>query len=87
MNIADPTLKEWQRNSGFSLKELAMIQPEYTFHHPTFGGEVFLNEETGKYGVKDERTGKTRCKAKYDEIIWAITPHGLRYLKKKYKYK
>lgn len=67
----DTGLIAWQRASGLSLQELAMIQPEYwPSPPPNYQPVVFYDSLKQKYGIKNQRTGLTAVKAKYDEIIF-----------------
>ncbi|MGB0522278.1 MAG: WG repeat-containing protein [Flammeovirgaceae bacterium] len=72
--MRDANLLAWQQASGFSMHELAMIQPEYwPAPEPAFGNVLYTNASKNKYGFKDKNTGAIRLKAKYDEVVLDLT--------------
>lgn len=66
LDMKDANLLKWQKQSGLSLKELAMIQP--TYQMPRYR-RVFYNQKKGKYGTQELGSDKILIKAKYDAII------------------
>lgn len=58
LDMEDAELLAWQESSGFSLKELAMIQPTYDFPEPVrlSGYEQYISDWTGKWGVRKARS-------------------------------
>ncbi len=76
-NMKDEGLLAWQKNSGLSLRELEMIQPAYGSPGPARKTEVFQDSASGKWGVRDIRTGKVTTKAQYDEVRLGLTYGGM----------
>ena len=65
LEMKDTALLKWQKQSGLSLRELAMIQPTYRIAPPR--RSIFYDEKKKKYGTRDV-SGKVLIKAKYDAI-------------------
>ena len=56
LDMEDEGLVAWQEQSGFSLKELAMIQPTYGWERqPIDPYFIFQDPETGLYGLKKNK--------------------------------
>lgn len=74
LNMKDKSLMNWQKSSGLSLKELAMIQPTYRMRMPR--RSVFYDERKKKYGTKGPSGKKIYLKAKYDAIFLGCYPNS-----------
>lgn len=73
LDMQDEALLKWQKSSGLSLKELAMIQPTYRmWPRRRF---VFYDEKKKKFGTKSADGSKILLKAKYDGIIAGCFPN------------
>ncbi len=72
LDMKDEGLQTWQKSSGLSMKELAMIQPTYRI--PVRRRTVFYNEKKNKFGTKDASGKRILLKAKYDAIIVGCYP-------------
>lgn len=73
LDMKDEGLLKWQKSSGLSLKELAMIQPTYRiWPRRRF---VFYDEKKKKFGTKSADGSKILLKAKYDGIIAGCYPN------------
>lgn len=68
--MEDAELLAWQRQSGLSLRELAMIQPTYEYERISVmrPHEIFQDPETGLFGVKRNKDGKILTSARYTQI-------------------
>ncbi|GEM_PF-2249068 len=80
LDIKDPALKRWQEQSGFSMRELAMIQPSYRTPIPIASRYyLYQSPSTHKYGLKETETHKVALRARYSVLrydpsavfIWA----------------
>lgn len=73
-NMKDSALFEWQKQSGFSLKELAMIQPAYDFDEgmrvPYF---LFQDHETLLYGLKRRKDDRIIIPADFEILRYDPT--------------
>ena len=68
-DMPDSTLLAWQAGSGFSLRELAMIQPAYDWEQqPAPPHYVFQDEKTGLYGLKKSKNDRTVIRAQYRRL-------------------
>lgn len=67
VNMQDSALLEWQKESGFSLKELAMIQPNYGIERhmqpPYF---LFQDPQTLLYGLKRRKDDRVIIPADFE---------------------
>lgn len=73
LDMEDEGLVAWQEQSGFSLKELAMIQPTYGWERqPIDPYFIFQDPETGLYGLKKNKgTQKTIIPADYQSLSYS----------------
>lgn len=68
-DMPDSTLLAWQAGSGFSLRELAMIQPAYDWDpRPQPPYYIFQDEQSGLYGLKKTKGHRTVIRAKYSRL-------------------
>jgi len=68
--MEDEELIAWQEASGFSLRELAMIQPTYDWGRPVAPYEVFQDRHSEFYGLKRRSDGKTIIHARFEHLVY-----------------
>ena len=75
LDMSDPALVAWQESSGFSLKELAMIQPTYQIPAIPINQkyEVYRSEWTGKLGL---RKPQSKWIVIYPSFTYLFHPHN-----------
>lgn len=68
-NMKDEGLNRWAKKWGFSLRELAMIQPTYDFEYPTpkFEVDLYFDEKTNKIGLQS-KDGNKITSARFDAV-------------------
>lgn len=73
LDMEDEGLVAWQEQSGFSLKELAMIQPTYGWERqPIDPYFIFQDPETGLFGLKKNKgTQKIIIPADYQSLSYS----------------
>jgi hypothetical protein len=73
LDMQDEKLLSWQKESGLSLKELAMIQPTYRIpaQRISRASQVFYDSERQLFGLKDMRNGEILLKADYQQLLMA----------------
>lgn len=65
LDMQDSALVAWQKTSGLSLRELAMIQPAYGWERQA-AYYLYRSPRTHKYGLKRTQDDKTVIRARYD---------------------
>ncbi len=65
LDMQDSALVAWQKTSGFSLRELAMIQPAYGWERQA-DYYLYQSPRTHKFGLKRTKDDKTVIRARYD---------------------
>lgn len=65
LDMEDDRLSEWQKSSGLSNRELAMIQPTYGMPPPR---QVYVDPKTKKVGIRDRYFDRILVKPKYEAI-------------------
>lgn len=70
LDMPDPGLSAWAKSHGFTLRELAMIQPTYGFEDlvvSKFASRIYFDSTVNRYGLTDQ-AGKKLGKPKYQQI-------------------
>lgn len=67
LDMEDAALLAWQKQSGLSLVELAMIQPSYGWDYKD-PFHLYRSKRSGIYGLQRRSDGKLVIRARYDEL-------------------